>query len=70
MPALNGRCRRLGKSDHKWTLGGRLLEQRFEGTSMDMPFSGLGHTGYDNYKKQDVTTWMDTKRKGFFSTTE
>jgi len=37
---------------------------------MDMPFSSLGHTGYDNYKKQDVTTWMDTKRKGFFSTTE
>jgi hypothetical protein len=40
-----------GVSEHKWVLGGRFLEQRFEGKFMNMPFSGLGYTGYDNYKK-------------------
>lgn len=49
-----------GTSEHKWVLGGRFLEQRFEGKFMDKPFSGLGYTGYDNYKKKYVSTWMDT----------
>ncbi len=49
-----------GTSEHKWVLGGRFLEQRFEGNFMNMPFSGMGYTGYDNYKKQYVGTWMDT----------
>jgi hypothetical protein len=49
-----------GTSELKWVLGGRFLEQRFEGKFMDAPFSGLGYTGYDNYKKTYVSTWMDT----------
>jgi hypothetical protein len=49
-----------GVSEHKWVLGGRFLEQRFEGKFMDMPFSGLGYTGYDNYKKKYLGIWMDT----------
>lgn len=40
-------------------MGGRFLEGRFTGTMMDMPFEGLGYTGYDNYKKKYVGTWMD-----------
>jgi hypothetical protein len=27
---------------------------------MDQRFSGKGYTGYDLYKKQYVSTWMDT----------
>src|ERR1700693_2692208 len=49
-----------GTSEQKWVLGGRFLEQRFEGQMMGGPFSGLGYTGYDNYKKQYLSTWMDT----------
>ena len=49
-----------GKSEHAWVLGGRFLEQRFEGTFMNMPFSGIGYTGYDNYKKKYVSVWMDS----------
>jgi hypothetical protein len=49
-----------GASEQKWVLGGRFLEQRFEGQMMGGPFSGLGYTGYDNYKKRYVSTWMDT----------
>jgi len=48
-----------GSSEHRWVLGGRFLEQKFEGTFMNMPFSGIGYTGYDNYKKKYVAVWMD-----------
>ena len=49
-----------GTSEQKWVLGGRFLEQRFEGKMMDAPFTGLGYMGYDNYKKLYTSTWMDT----------
>lgn len=49
-----------GVSENKWVLGGRFVEQRFEGKAMGQPFSGIGYTGYDNYKKEYVGTWMDS----------
>lgn len=49
-----------GTSENRWVLGNRFIEQRFEGTFMSQPFSGLGYTGYDNYKKKYVASWMDT----------
>ena len=49
-----------GVSVHKWVLGGRYLEQSFEGTFQGQPFTGRGYTGYDNYKKKYNSTWMDT----------
>ena len=48
-----------GTSETKWALGGRFVEQHVEGTAMGQPFSGVGYTGYDNYKKRYVGTWMD-----------
>jgi hypothetical protein len=53
-----------GTAENRMIMGGRFLEQRFTGTMMDMPFEGLGHTGYDNYKKKYVTTWMDNLGTG------
>ena len=49
-----------GVSENRWVLGGRYLEQRYRGTSMGMPFEGLGYTGYDNVRGKYVGTWMDT----------
>ena len=49
-----------GTSEQKWVLGGRYLEQRFEGTMMGQPFSGLGYTGFDNFTRKYEGTWMDT----------
>jgi Protein of unknown function (DUF1579) len=48
-----------GTSENKWVLGGRFIEQHVEGTAMGQPFSGIGYTGYDNYKKKYVGAWMD-----------
>ena len=49
-----------GTSESMWVLDGRFVEQRYEGNFMGQPFSGVGYTGYDNYKKKYVGTWMDT----------
>jgi hypothetical protein len=49
-----------GTSENKWVLGGRFVEQHVEGTSMGQPFSGIGYTGYDNYKRKYVGAWMDS----------
>ena len=49
-----------GTSEHRWVVGGRFVEQVYKGTSMGMPFEGLGFTGYDNCQKKYVGTWMDS----------
>jgi hypothetical protein len=49
-----------GSTELKWVLGGRYVQQTYEGQFMGGPFSGVGYTGYDNYKKKYVATWMDT----------
>jgi len=58
-----------GTAEHTWVLGGRYVEQKFEGQFMGMPFSGIGYTGYDNYKKRYVGVWMDSFGTAMFHTT-
>lgn len=58
-----------GVSMNEMVLGGRWLQQRFEGEMMGGPFHGLGYTGYDNYKKQYVGWWMDTASTSGSTTT-
>jgi hypothetical protein len=49
-----------GKAENTWALGGRYVEQRFDGSFMGQPFAGIGYTGYDNIRKQYVSTWIDS----------
>lgn len=58
-----------GVSENRWILGNRVLEQRFKGTYMDQPFEGIGHTGYDNVKKQYWGTWIDNMGTGIMTST-
>ncbi|MFZ2490192.1 MAG: DUF1579 domain-containing protein [Thermoanaerobaculia bacterium] len=58
-----------GKSEHKWVMGGRFLEQRFKSSFMGQPFEGLGYAGYDNVKKQHWGVWMDNTTTGVMMTT-
>jgi len=48
-----------GSSENRWVLGGRYLEQLYKGTSMGMPFEGIGYTGFDNVQRKYVGCWMD-----------
>ena len=49
-----------GTAENKMALGGRFLEQHYDGTMMGQPFTGMGYTGYDLYKKEYVGNWMDS----------
>ncbi len=49
-----------GVSENKLILGGRFLQQDYKAEFMGKPFSGLGLTGYDNYKKKYTAIWTDT----------
>ena len=39
-----------GTSTNTMILGGRQLKMEYSGTFMDMPFMGIGFTGYDNVR--------------------
>ncbi len=58
-----------GTSENKWVLGNRYVEQRFQGTFMGQPFSGIGFTGYDNVWKRYVSVWMDDAGTGIMVST-
>ncbi|HMK38374.1 MAG TPA: DUF1579 domain-containing protein [Bacteroidota bacterium] len=48
-----------GSAEYKMALGGRYLQQEFAGDMMGQPMSGVGYTGYDNFKKKYVSFWID-----------
>ena len=58
-----------GTAENKMTMGGRFLEQNYEGTFMNQPFTGKGYTGYDLYRKQYVGAWMDSMGTTIMNTT-
>ena len=57
-----------GTSERKWVLGNRYVEEQFQGTFMDQPFTGIGYTGYDNVGKRYVSVWMDSMSTGMMMT--
>lgn len=59
-----------GKAVSEWVLGGRWLQQKFDGSMMGMPFSGIGYTGYDNIRKMYVGTWMDSMSTGAMTSSD
>jgi hypothetical protein len=56
-----------GTSVHRLVLGGRYLEQHYRGTSMGMPFEGIGFTGFDNVQQRYVGSWMDSFGTGMMT---
>jgi len=59
-----------GTAVNTWDMGKRFVKQDFNGTfsmgggAPEMPFHGMGYTGYDNTKQKFVGTWMDTMSTG------
>lgn len=49
-----------GKSKNALVLGGRFMHTEYKGGFMDMPFEGIGYTGYDRLQKKYVSVWMDS----------
>jgi len=55
-----------GTAEFELVLDGRYLRQKYHCPGMDMgmgkpePFEGMGLEGYDNFRKQYVSTWVDS----------
>jgi hypothetical protein len=49
-----------GFAEFRVVLGGHFLEQRFAGEMMGQPYEGLGFEGYDTFKKQYQSAWLDS----------
>jgi hypothetical protein len=58
-----------GTAETSWILGNRYLEQKYDGKMMGKPFSGVGFTGYDNFKKKYEAIWMDNMGTGVMTST-
>ena len=49
----------VGEMVSRLILGGRYLYSEYNATFMGKPFKGIGITGFDRFKKQYVSIWMD-----------
>ena len=58
-----------GKTESKWVLGNRFVQENYEGTFMGQPFSGMGYWGYDNITKKYTGTWMDSMGTAMMNST-
>ncbi|HXK62749.1 MAG TPA: DUF1579 domain-containing protein [Acidobacteriota bacterium] len=58
-----------GTAEHRMILDGRYLQQHFKSDMMGTPFEGMGLWGYDNAKKEHVSTWVDSMSTGIFTAT-
>src|SRR5262245_13512739 len=58
-----------GECTDQWILEGRFLKEECTGTFAQMPFQGMGITGYDNAKKMYVGSWIDTMGTGILTST-
>jgi hypothetical protein len=57
-----------GTGTAEMILGGRYLSDRYQGTAMGQPFEGHGLTGYDNFRKEYVSVWVDNMGTGVMVT--
>ena len=54
-----------GRAEFKMVLGGRFLQQDFNGVMMGQPFTGHGLTGFDTNRKQYTMVWADNVSSAF-----
>jgi len=52
------------ETSYDMILGGRYMRESDKGTMFNMPFEGIGVTGYDNAKKMFVSSWVDNMGTG------
>jgi hypothetical protein len=53
-----------GKAEVTLIMGGRYVMEKFEMSTPDGPFNGLGIVGYDNIKKHYQSIWIDSMSTG------
>jgi uncharacterized protein DUF1579 len=58
-----------GTCERSWVMGGRYLVGKYKGDFSGMPFEGMEVLGYDNMKKQYVSSWVDNMGTGIMLST-
>jgi hypothetical protein len=53
-----------GTCEYAWIHGGRFMSHSIKGNMMGMPFTGTGMMGYDRYKNELFSLWMDSMGTG------
>jgi hypothetical protein len=56
-----------GTSVVSWVMDGRFIQQESTGQMMGMPHRGVGFTGYDNFKKKYVMSWIDNTATALYT---
>ena len=56
-----------GASEIKWIMDGRFLLEESSGQMMGMPYRGMSITGYDNFKKKYVVSYIDNMGTGIYT---
>ncbi|HED54236.1 MAG TPA: DUF1579 domain-containing protein [Phycisphaerales bacterium] len=57
-----------GTMTAEWVLDGRFVRSNFDMPDfMGAPFHGISYNGYDNYKQQYVSVWMDSMSTAIIS---
>jgi hypothetical protein len=57
-----------GSATFRALMGGRYVQQNFQGEFAGQRFRGMGISGYDNRKKKYVGAWIDTMGTGIMTT--
>lgn len=58
-----------GTSKVRSILGGRFVQEDYDGQFMGRPMHGLGLTGYDNFKKRYASLWIDDGGTAMYTST-
>jgi hypothetical protein len=53
-----------GTCERNWVMDGRYLVGNYRGSYAGMPFEGMEALGYDHFKKQYVSSWVDNAGTG------
>ncbi len=55
-----------GTCEQKIILGGRYLQQEYQGDMMGQPFTGINVLAFDNHTKKYMSTWIDSMSTGIY----
>jgi Protein of unknown function (DUF1579) len=56
-----------GAAEIKWIMDGRFLLEESSGQMMGMPWRGMSITGYDNFKKKYIMSYLDNMATGIYT---
>jgi hypothetical protein len=56
-----------GTATYKWVLKGHYVMQESKGQMMGLPHQGIGFLGYDKFRKQYTSVWMDNMSTAIYT---